>query len=185
MQLWKQEKTRGDVLNVAVPLHDPTIFVYNDGNYIIKVCSTKIGEIQSELGGELEEYKHTPVNPAKDHEIFDLVFKPKSHILASGRNDGTVRFWNADNQQLIRTLRAHISAHGRTSLTWGPYGQIIAIGYGNGTIELVNLDSGNFDNPTQSFYHDKTDTIRYGSRFMEGCYSTKVLHAFRTHNTSY
>ena len=66
-----------DVFNVAVPAHDPAIFVYNDGHYIIKVCSTKTGEIQSELGGELEEYKFKPGNPAKDCKNFRFSLQTK------------------------------------------------------------------------------------------------------------
>ena len=148
-QLWKQGEAGNDVFNVAVPSYDPTIFVYNDGNYRIKICNTNTGELEKEL----EEYTTGDVvrQHVKSGGIISLAFRPYSHILASGRKDGTIRFWDADNQQHIRTLRPHISVPEGTSLAWGPDGQIIASGIHDGTVKLV--------------YPNKTDTILYGSRF--------------------
>ena len=155
MQLWNQETPGTDVFNVAVPSLDPSMFVYNDGNYIIKICSTKTGELEREI----DEYTTGNIG---SRGIMNITFRPNSHIFASGRTDGTIRFWNADNLQHIRTL----SAHGGTSLAWSSYTrQIIASGHSDGTVELVYLNSGNFDDPMKSFYYDKIDAIRYGSRF--------------------
>ena len=65
--------------------------------------------------------------------IYDVNFSPDGDLLASKSIDGTIRIWNVDTEELLRTI--HTSQRGQ--IAFSPDGNILAsVG---GTDEVVNL----------------------------------------------
>ena len=141
-QLWKQD-TKSGCYNIAVP-HDPFIFAYSDGHYSLNICDTNTGKVY-QVRERDTEHKYT--------KIIDLAFEPNSYIVAIGNNDRTITFMDAFGQYPPYTI-SDIGAV--TSLTWSPYGGIIAIANEAGTVKVFNLDTGVILNTFE--------TIKYSSR---------------------
>jgi WD40 repeat protein len=72
--------------------------------------------------------------------VTSLAFTPDGGILASGSNDKTVRFWNPDTGQLIRTLSDHNDEV--KSVAFSPNGRILVSVTWNGFIRFWNVQTG-------------------------------------------
>lgn len=72
--------------------------------------------------------------------VWSVVLSSDGKTLVSGSEDRTIKIWNLDTRQLIRTLSAHSDTVRSVALSSD--GQIIASGSGDNTIKLWNLNTG-------------------------------------------
>lgn len=76
------------------------------------------------------------------HIIPCLVISADSKILISGSRDKTIKMWELETGELIRTLKGHTD--GVHTLALSPDGQIIASGSADKTIKLWHLETENY-----------------------------------------
>ncbi|MGW8528384.1 nSTAND1 domain-containing NTPase, partial [Nocardiopsis sp. NPDC055824] len=68
-----------------------------------------------------------------------VVFSPDGQRLASASDDGTVRVWDAESGEELRTLEDHDD--GVSSVVFDPYGRRLASAGDDGTVRVWDLDS--------------------------------------------
>jgi WD40 repeat protein len=69
-----------------------------------------------------------------------IAYSPKVDQVTSNREDGTVRFWDAETGMCHRTLTGHTSA--TFSVVYSPTGDPVASGSGDKTVRLWNISVG-------------------------------------------
>src|SRR2546429_5219227 len=73
-------------------------------------------------------------------EITQIAWSPNGRILASGSKDTTIRLWDAQTGQALRSLKGHsFSVHG---IAGSRDGHILFSGSGDKTIQLWNTQTG-------------------------------------------
>jgi eukaryotic-like serine/threonine-protein kinase len=83
-------------------------------------------------------------------EIFHVEISPRGDVMASSGQDGTVRLWNAETGQLLRTLQGH---NGDVNyVAFSPDGSKLATGGDDGTVRLWSLSGS--PNPITLGKHD-------------------------------
>jgi len=73
-------------------------------------------------------------------QVRALSFSSDNKLLASGATDGTVKLWNAETGQLLRTIAA--SKYWVHSVAISPDGKMIAAGSGDLSVSLWDLETG-------------------------------------------
>lgn len=76
--------------------------------------------------------------PQQPHAIYSLTFSPDGKTLAWGSNDNTIAFWNMDEQEVEKRLKASTQALITPTLAYNPGGTILASGGDTGAITLWN-----------------------------------------------
>lgn len=69
-----------------------------------------------------------------------LVWSPDGSLLASASFDNTLRIWDADSGQLVRTLSGHVLPV--YCAAWSPDGRILASGSNDTTVRIWDMASG-------------------------------------------
>jgi WD40 repeat protein len=69
-----------------------------------------------------------------------VAFSPDGRLLASGSDDQTVKLWDVETGQEVRTLRGHNG--GVWSVAFSPDGRLLASGSGDGTVKLWDVATG-------------------------------------------
>ncbi|MFM6778930.1 MAG: WD40 repeat domain-containing protein, partial [Dolichospermum sp.] len=82
--------------------------------------------------------------------ITSLAFSPDGKTLISGSQDKTIKLWDVETSQEIRTLSGH-SDH-ISSLAFSPNGQILASASKDKTLKIWTIDSG--EEISSIKYHD-------------------------------
>ncbi|HEY9621736.1 MAG TPA: TIR domain-containing protein [Crinalium sp.] len=72
--------------------------------------------------------------------VSSVSFSPDGKTLASGSWDNSIKLWNVETGELIRTLPGHQSSV--RSVSFSPDGKTLASGSGDKTIKLWNVETG-------------------------------------------
>lgn len=72
--------------------------------------------------------------------VTQLAFSPDGQLLASSSEDKTIRLWNVDSGELVKTLTGHQSRV--TTVTFRPDGELVASGSADKTIKLWSVPDG-------------------------------------------
>lgn len=75
------------------------------------------------------------------NSINNLAFSPDGGTLATSSFDGTIRFWQISNGELVHTLGNNTSPS-ITAMAFSPNNQYLAVGTANGTLKLLDIDNG-------------------------------------------
>lgn len=73
-------------------------------------------------------------------ELLVTLIKPNGNTLISGSDDQTLKLWNTNTGQCLRTLQGHTKAV--WSITFSPNGEIVASGSDDGTIKIWDVETG-------------------------------------------
>jgi WD40 repeat protein len=68
-----------------------------------------------------------------------VAFSPDGRLLASGSDDHTVKLWDVETGQEVRTLRGHTDWV--WSVAFSPDGRLLASGSGTSTVKLWDVAS--------------------------------------------
>lgn len=144
-KLWQQKPQFG-CYNVSVPLYNPKVFVYSDGNYRINICDTNTGKV-------CQTYENKQRNYLR---LTDITFKLDGSVLAVSYENGTIMFVDMHKQKITYPRRGIGDI---TSLTWST-DDILAIGNVTGEVELFNHHS-------QPAILGRIDIIKYRTRILK------------------
>lgn len=72
--------------------------------------------------------------------VMTVAISPDAKTLASGSSDKTIKLWNLETEEEIRTLKGHTS--GIVQVNFSPDGKTLASGSSDKTIKLWNLATG-------------------------------------------
>ncbi|WP_110580089.1 nSTAND1 domain-containing NTPase, partial [Microcystis aeruginosa] len=75
-----------------------------------------------------------------DKLVTSVNFSPDGKTLVSGSWDGTIKLWNVETGQEIRTLKGHDGSV--SSVNFSPDGKTLVSGSWDGTIKLWNVETG-------------------------------------------
>ncbi|KAK6850547.1 WD40-repeat-containing domain protein [Apiospora arundinis] len=72
--------------------------------------------------------------------IWSVVFSHNSQLVASASGDKTVKLWNAETGEQVRTLKGHDKRV--NSVAFSPNGKLVASASNDGTVKLWNAETG-------------------------------------------
>ncbi len=87
-----------------------------------------------------QEYAHTTFI-GHERIVSSVAFSPDGKILASGSWDYTIRLWNVNTGELLKTLIGHENCV--SSVAFSPDGKILASGSWDHSIRIWDVDTGN------------------------------------------
>jgi WD40 repeat protein len=73
-------------------------------------------------------------------EFYSVTWSPDSRMFATGSADNTIRLWDIESGELVRTLEGHQSAV--RSVAWSGDGQWLASGANDQTVRVWDMESG-------------------------------------------
>ncbi len=78
--------------------------------------------------------------PEGSSHVYEVNFSPDGKTLVSGSQDGTIKLWNVETGEEIRTLQGHDDYV--RSVNFSPDGKTLVSGSGDNTIKLWNVETG-------------------------------------------
>jgi WD40 repeat protein len=107
-------------------------------------------------------------------EVNSLGFNPPGTTLASGSDDKTVKIWNLNNRQEIRTLKGHKGIV--YSVAISPDGQTVVSGSRDNTIKIWNLNTGKEIHTLKGHnsYVNSVAISRDGQTLVSGSYDNTI-----------
>jgi WD40 repeat protein len=109
-------------------------------------------------------YKHqVPTVFEHKNTVWSLAFSPDSQLLASSSGDQTIKLWQLNSGELLRTIsRAHLDTIWSVAIS--PDGLILVSGSGDKTVKIWNLNTGELLRTLEGH----TDTVRSISISLDG-----------------
>ncbi|ACK68582.1 WD-40 repeat protein [Gloeothece citriformis PCC 7424] len=147
---WNQ-KNQAD-LNLAESLGRESLFLFNEGKELDAcVTAIKAGKILQNQGKTNREVLNalqtvlvegSERNRLEGHDSYvnSVSISPDGKTLASGSGDNTIKLWNLETGEQIRTLKGHEETV--TSVSFSPDGKTLASWSYDKTIKLWNLETG-------------------------------------------
>jgi WD40 repeat protein len=147
---WKQ--TQQAELNLANARRFSSLSLFDKGKELdafveaIKVGKTlqKQHKYDKEVTNALQELlnRKSERNRLEGHDsvVTSVNFSPDGKTLVSGSGDKTIKLWNVETGQEIRTLKGHDSVV--SSVNFSPDGKTLVSGSWDNTIKLWNVETG-------------------------------------------
>ena len=82
----------------------------------------------------------TSISKIRTWHVISVSFSPDGKTLVSGSDDNTIKLWDVETGQEIRTLKGHDSFV--TSVNFSPDGKTLVSGSWDKTIKLWNVETG-------------------------------------------
>ncbi len=129
-EIYSQDKVWGYINDINFSPDDQflAVSIYNN-----KIALPKIDKDAHVIKTDMSIDKDT-------QKIRDLAFSPNGKLLASASDDDTIKLWNPQTGNLIRTLKGH--SNNVTSVAISPDGKLLASGSDDHTVKLWNLETG-------------------------------------------
>ncbi|CAF3520544.1 unnamed protein product [Rotaria sp. Silwood1] len=163
--------TNFDAVEQPIPI--PSLINHTEDVSVCSIASRNgycvAGTRDSEIYGFELNGNNVPqllVQGHHDNSLYALACHPRENIFATGGDDGSLRFWNADKMSLVTfywTPNAQFpSLPAIRSLAFSSHGNQIAVGYDNGYLEiyptLLTQHEGQRVSPIHKI-HKRTDRI--------------------------
>lgn len=133
-------KTKDWLSSLIVSRDEKTIACANIGNEDNFIRIWQIDDLNSSLNKNNHNQIPNIILKGHDDNIWSIAFNPDGTKIVSGSSDRTVKIWNPQTGQCLKTL----SGHNRPvlSVAFSPYGNTIASCGGHSIIKLWNVESG-------------------------------------------
>jgi WD40 repeat protein len=119
-----------------------------DGNQILSCASVGIvlynavtGMIIRTFGMRITDWGATTLRGGHEGEVTTVAFSPDGTHILSGSEDNTIKLWDTNTGNLIRTITGHTSFV--NSVAFSPDGRQILSGSSDNTVKLWDAETGN------------------------------------------
>ncbi|NEQ68332.1 MAG: hypothetical protein F6J86_28865 [Symploca sp. SIO1B1] len=143
IKLWKMETSNKDYYEGVFVVSfspDGKTFAVGGWDNTIELWDAETGQRLRRLQRQETEPKFRNNLIYKDLLINSVSFSPDGNILATGSSDKTIKLWDIETGQEIRTLRGHNQEV--NSVSFNPDGNVLATGSGDKTIKLWDVEMG-------------------------------------------
>ncbi|PWI64590.1 hypothetical protein PCL_09520 [Purpureocillium lilacinum] len=107
----------------------------------IKIWDTATGEAQRTLVGHGSSVRSVTFSPdGHGSSVSSVAFSPNGKLVASGSYDKTIKIWDAETGEALRTLVGH--GGWVRSVTFSPDGKFVASGSDDNTIKIWDAATG-------------------------------------------
>ena len=167
-----------DAVNSVVFSPDGSMLASGSRDDTIRLWNPETGEHIRTLEGHGTQKRTLGIFgqwSAATHGIYSVVFSPDGSMLASGSEDNTVRLWNPETGEHIRTLEGH--GGDVNSVVFSPDGSMLASGGSDSTVRLWNPETYEHIRTLKGHTYSVNSVVFSpdGSTLASGSYDNTVL----------
>ncbi|KAH8913362.1 WD40 repeat-like protein, partial [Atractiella rhizophila] len=113
-----------------------------DGKLLAVGCNKSVYLYDTQTGVRTHIFNHEPTSDRNgDNYVRSICFSPDGRLLATGSEDRTIRVWDMQTRQAVRTFVGHISEI--YALAFSPSGHRLVSGSGDRTARVWDMESNN------------------------------------------